>query len=196
MENIKCMIMDSDKESVDRLERILLKFNEVLLMPKPNHPQYVVKYVKQYEPDLLFLDVELPELTGFDVIQAIRKEGFNTAIALLSSSMHYAVKAIKLNVYDYFLKPLDIEEIKACVLRYQRDRSKGVMRNESQYIDPDFFSKREQEILELIYKGYTSKAIAEKLFLSKHTIDFYRKNILYKTGCKNFVQLRNRFNNT
>ena len=52
-----------------------------------------------------------------------------------------------------------------------------------------FFSVREQEVLELIDKGYTSNAIAKALFISKHTVDTHRRKMLQKTGCSNAIAL-------
>lgn len=52
-----------------------------------------------------------------------------------------------------------------------------------------FFSAREQEVLELIDKGYTSQAIAKALFISKHTVDTHRRKMLQKTGCANAIAL-------
>lgn len=52
-----------------------------------------------------------------------------------------------------------------------------------------FFSSRELEVLELIDKGLTSNAIAEKLFLSKHTVDTHRRKMLQKSGCANAIEL-------
>lgn len=51
------------------------------------------------------------------------------------------------------------------------------------------FSKREIEVLELVNKGFTSNVIAEKLYLSKHTIDTHRRKMLQKTGCSNVIEL-------
>jgi len=53
----------------------------------------------------------------------------------------------------------------------------------------DFFSPRELSIIELIYQKYTSRQIAERLYISKHTVDTHRKNILHKSNCKNAEEL-------
>lgn len=57
-------------------------------------------------------------------------------------------------------------------------------------------SKREREIIELVHKGYTSVEIAEKLFVSKLTIDTHRRNILHKTNSTNFIDLLQKIKNS
>ena len=178
MENIRSMIVDTEIEAIDQLERLLLKFNNIKILPSISDPQNIVCNIRSEKPNILFMDIEISDKTGFEIIDELRKEGLNIAVVIVTSYTHYAIKAIKKKVYDYFLKPVDIEDLKNCIKRFLNEETTSYLNELSDCNLYSDLSKRENEIVDLVFKGYTSKNIAEKLYLSKHTIDFYRKNIL------------------
>lgn len=79
-----------------------------------------VTAIAQHRPDLLFLDVEMPKLTGFDVL---RKSDLNGIEVIFTTAHdHYAIKAIKFAAVDYLLKPIDIDQLREAVDRVQTKR--------------------------------------------------------------------------
>ncbi len=190
MEKLTCMIVDDEIEAIDRLERLLLKIELIQILASTTHAKNVIPEILDKKPDILFLDVEMPDKTGFEIVDELKKERINTAIVFVTAYDQYAIKAIKNKAYDYLLKPVDIDELKCCIERYANEKTNGHLINLDNCTLSHDLSKRENEIVDLVFKGFTSTNIAEKLFLSKHTIDFHRKSILQKCGCKNFAELR------
>ena len=78
-------------------------------------PQDVVANILSWQPDIVFLDVDLAEeMTGFDILAAIKKEGLEAAVVMLTAddSAESAIKAMKLGAVEYFTKPFNLDEIK------------------------------------------------------------------------------------
>ncbi|MBK8847806.1 MAG: response regulator transcription factor [Bacteroidetes bacterium] len=72
--------------------------------------------IEQHQPDLLFLDVEMPVNTGFDLLNMIEHKTFE--VIFTTAYQHYSIKAIRYSALDYLLKPIDVDELKAAVDRY------------------------------------------------------------------------------
>lgn len=69
--------------------------------------------IEKYKPNLVFLDIEMPKLNGFDMLQQIPNKDFH--LIFTTAYDHYAIKAIKYAAFDYLLKPIDIDELKAAI---------------------------------------------------------------------------------
>lgn len=110
----KAIIVEDEPRSRELL-RSLVAANcpgvEVLAMA--GNVDEATALIKQHEPDLLFLDIELQTGTGFDVLARI--EGMEPAVIFTTAYDHYAIKAIKFSAAAYLLKPIDIEELKEAV---------------------------------------------------------------------------------
>ncbi|MCB0665729.1 MAG: response regulator transcription factor [Saprospiraceae bacterium] len=72
--------------------------------------------IQKLHPDLVFLDVEMPGMTGFEMLEALRDTRIN--VIFTTAYDHYAIKAIRFSAIDYLLKPIDVQELKAAVNRY------------------------------------------------------------------------------
>lgn len=72
-----------------------------------------ISIIEKHKPDIVFLDIEMPRLNGFDMLKQLKKINFQ--IIFTTAYDQYAIKAIKFSAFDYLLKPVDIEELKlAC----------------------------------------------------------------------------------
>jgi two-component system, LytTR family, response regulator len=72
-------------------------------------PEAGIMSILNLKPDLVFLDIEMPTATGFDVIEATKENDYE--IIFTTAYEHYAIKALKANAVDYLLKPIDVEEL-------------------------------------------------------------------------------------
>jgi DNA-binding NarL/FixJ family response regulator len=130
----------------------------------------------------------MPGMTGLELADTLRKKGYKGRIIFVSAHGHYSIKAIKAEAFDYILKPVDVDELKETIARYRSLSSgapdPGLVRNFD-------LSERELELIQHLSKGLSSEQIAEKMFLSRHTIDTHRRNILSKTGSRNTIELLN-----
>ena len=77
-----------------------------------------LKLIEKYEPEIVFLDIEMPRMDGFEMLKQLRNKNFH--IIFTTAYDQYAIKAIKYSAFDYLLKPVDIEELKSAVERVEQ----------------------------------------------------------------------------
>ena len=185
---IKCVIVDDEFDIRERLESLLNKIDGIEVVAKEGVPEISIQNVINLKPDIVFLDVEMPRMNGFDFVKKIREQFCYPTFIFVSAYNQYAIKAIKKEAFDFLLKPVDIEELSETIERYRskQNNDKNLTKNHHIF---DCLSEREKEVLNLLLKGLTSKEIAKRLFISKATIDTHRRNILDKTGMKSTAEL-------
>jgi len=110
MEYIKCAIIDDELAAVNRLEMLLQKIDTVQIVFKSTDPESFVAAIVQKKPDIVFLDIEMPRITGFDIIEDLRSKYFLPKFIFITGYNQYAIKAIKSAAFDYILKPVDIDD--------------------------------------------------------------------------------------
>ena len=187
MKNIRAVILDDERSACERLKKLLSSFPEIELAAYFMDSGKGMKYIIQKKPDLVFLDVELENaVSGFDLIEQLDQNGFHPYIVLVTAFPHYSIKAIKSEVFDYLIKPVDIDELKATLKRLDKHISPV-----EPILNRDFkmLSERETEVLKLVLEGKNSEEIAEILYLSVNTVHTHRRNILKKTGARHVVDL-------
>lgn len=173
---IKTILVDDEERALNRMAILLDKFPEIEVVAKVLGAETCMEIILKSKPDLVFLDVEMPGKSGLEVADEIHRNLTNTKVVFVTSYDHYAIKALKKEVFDYILKPCGIDELKAVINRFKIKVQ----------ID---LSKRELDIIRLVAKGETSHAIGEILHISRHTVDTHRRAILEKTACKNAAEL-------
>ena len=189
MKTINCIVIDDERNSRDRLIILLQKFEEVNIVGFEGDPEKGIDLICEKEPDIVFIDVEMPRKTGFDVVKDVKEKGCHSTFIFVTGYNQYAIKAIKNEAFDYILKPVDIDELKNSIERFKQYCEKKRHTPESGYISFENLSEREMEILQLLVECKTSQEIAEVLFISKNTVDTHRRHILEKTGAKSTQEL-------
>lgn len=190
MNKLNCILIDDEQEALDRLESLLIKFDFVNVLEKFYNPEEAVEKIVEQKPDLVFVDVEMPRKTGFDIIEEVRKQNVNPKFIFVTGYNQYAIKAIRAAAFDFLVKPIDIDELKDALNRFYESQ----IRNTTNGIPVDLIKKydlteREIEIINYLMVGKSSKEIAEELNLSKLTVDAHRKHILEKTKFHSTAEL-------
>jgi DNA-binding NarL/FixJ family response regulator len=172
-----------------------------------------LKSVEVNQPDLLILDIRMPNLNGIEVIEKLRSQNNLVKIVILSmyESEEYVLKSIKAGADGYLLKGSSKEEFLKALHTVSRggkyfsgDISSILI---GQLTRPSFFletkqatneeiliTKREKEILKLLLSGKGNKEIAETLDISKRTAEVHRFNLMKKLKVKNLMELSNKAN--
>lgn len=176
MNKIKTVLIDSDKDALVRLRKLLEKFEEVEVVGAFEDASQGLNFVLKNELDLAFVQIEMSKLSGLEIAEEISKRNSNVKIILISDHSHYAIKALKIAVFDYLLKPISIDELKKSLQRFNTKYKISL-------------NTRELEIIREMSNGLSSQNIGEKLFISRHTVDTYRRSILEKSNCQNTAQL-------
>ena len=173
---IKTILVDDEQIAIDRMKILLSHIPEIEIIETSTDALNSAEMIVNLEPDLVFLDVEMPYKTGLEVADELQKNRVFAKIIFVTSHDHYAIEAIKNNAFDYILKPVSINVLKDAINRYKSKLHSNL-------------SKREVDIIRLVAQGLNSKEIGAKLFISKHTVDTHRRKILNKTDCKNAIEL-------
>ncbi len=107
---LQAIIVDDEKKCITLLEKLLEQMQEqVKVVATFTHPEDAVMYIKQHEPDLIFLDIEMPKLNGFEVVGATREIGYE--VVFTTAFNQYAINAIRVSALDYLLKPINKLEL-------------------------------------------------------------------------------------
>lgn len=167
-----------------------------------------LKVVETTRPDLLILDIRMPNLTGIEVVEKLRSQNNPVKIVMLSmhESEEYVLKSIKAGADGYLLKGSGKEEfLKAVhtvanggkyfsgdissILIGQLGNTISTMETKKTSEEELLITKREKEILTLLLSGKGNREIAEALDISKRTAEVHRFNLMKKLKVKNLIEL-------
>lgn len=116
---MKVIIIDDEIQAQSYLQTLLLEINpEIQILDICSNLPQGVYSIAQYQPDVVFLDIEMPRFNGLEITQFIEKENMNFGIIFTTAYDQYAIEAFKTNAIDYLLKPIDREELKDSLDRY------------------------------------------------------------------------------
>jgi two-component system LytT family response regulator len=111
---INAIIVDDEKKALESLALKVSKyFPNISLTHKFQNPQKAVEEINKNHPDILFIDIEMPILSGFDVLSKIENPNFE--IIFVTAYNEYAIDAIKHCAIGYIVKPIDNEELRAAI---------------------------------------------------------------------------------
>ncbi len=115
---IKAIIVDDELGARESLSKMLeKKCKQVEVVAKVDSMATAFEAITDKEPDLVFLDIEMPNGNAFDLLEKFKEINFN--IIFTTAYDHYAIKAIKFSAVDYILKPIDPEELVQAVKRFE-----------------------------------------------------------------------------
>ena len=114
---IKCIIIDDEKPAREELAYLLSKFDEIKVMDHADSASKAVKSIKKNKPDFIFLDIQMPGKSGFDVLSEIKNMKKPPLIVFVTAFDQYAVKAFEKNAIDYIMKPFSQNRLEKSVTR-------------------------------------------------------------------------------
>ncbi|GAB5408382.1 MAG: LytTR family DNA-binding domain-containing protein [Balneolaceae bacterium] len=115
---IDCLIIDDDPFIHNLLQdKLSQHFPEITILGIAHSGEDGIKKISTLNPELIFLDVEMSDMTGFEMLSRVHSINFRTIF--ITSYSHYAIKAIRFNALDYLLKPFDLEELKESIKRFK-----------------------------------------------------------------------------
>jgi two-component system LytT family response regulator len=122
---IRTIIIDDEPLAIESLELILKKKcgEDVQVIASSNSPMMGKTLIEKHRPDLVFLDVEMPGMSGIDLIKSFPNPGFH--VVFVTAFDAYAVEAFRLSAMDYLLKPVNVEEIIRVITKIKTDLEKN-----------------------------------------------------------------------
>ena len=122
---LKAIIIDDEQNNLEYLETLVTEFiPEVELIGTSKSAVDGLKLVIKLEPDLLFLDIEMPKISEIDIAEMLTES--QTQVILTSAHKEYAIQAIRANVRDYLLKPIDLNDLKDAVDILLKEKEQAV----------------------------------------------------------------------
>jgi two-component system LytT family response regulator len=119
-DNIKILIVDDEPLARERIRLLLDGKPEIKIIGESSNGHQAVESIIKLHPDLVFLDIQMPEFNGFDVIQVIGVEQMPVVI-FVTAYDQYAVKAFDVHAIDYLLKPFDRDRLDEALQRAKRE---------------------------------------------------------------------------
>ncbi len=106
MHKIKAIIVDDEPQARESISHLLKEVNDVEVVDQCDNGQDAIEAISEHQPDLVFLDIQMPELNGFEVAERIDAES-DPYIVFVTAFDEYAIRAFDINAVDYILKPYD-----------------------------------------------------------------------------------------
>ncbi|PID69680.1 MAG: DNA-binding response regulator [Flavobacteriales bacterium] len=124
---LKTVLVDDEINALEALEWKLNRYVKDFEITKCNTPSEAIKIIEKEKPNLVFLDIEMPEMDGFTLLQKLNYKDFD----LIFTTAHdeFALKAIKVSAIDYLLKPVDKDELIAAVDKVKRSKKNYFLEN-------------------------------------------------------------------
>jgi len=202
--SIRIILADDHKIMREGLRALLAKHPDVEVVAEAGDGRGVVELSRELNPDVVVIDIAMPDLNGIDATRQIVKQ--SPGVKVIALSMHSDRKFVKemlsAGASGYLLKDAAFEEL---------DTALHTVMNNQTYLSPKItdtvvkdyvgstkpkgplyspvLSAREREVLQLIAEGQTTRDIAAKLYLSVKTVETHRKQIMDKLGLDSVAEL-------
>ncbi len=113
---MKVVIVDDERLSREELKKMLKQYPDIEILAECVNAEEGKKKIEELKPDLVFLDIEMPDKTGFEMLNEISAI---PDVVFISAYDEYAIKAFEFQALDYLLKPLDPQRLAECIKKYQ-----------------------------------------------------------------------------
>ncbi|OYU82342.1 MAG: DNA-binding response regulator [Flavobacterium sp. BFFFF1] len=133
---IKAILIDDENHCIITLQHLLSGFKNVVVVATTQDSSQAKELIETFKPDVVFLDIEMPVLNGFDVLQQFDDLPFK--VVFTTAYDQYAIKALKLNALDYLLKPIGHDDIEQVLEKYKAEQmhiSKDQLNHLHQFIN-------------------------------------------------------------
>ena len=203
MTGYRVMIADDHPLAREAICTLLEGEPSLEIVAEATNGQEAIELCKELQPDVILMDIRMPVINGLEATRQIKLLFPQIRVVILSVSVDVAdlFSAIQVGAQGYLLKNMDPDDwliyLKA-LLGDDTEVSRGMadrlfyqfqQGTPSSTPSPDVLTPREREILIHIAAGFTNKQIAEKLFITEHTVKNHVKHLLEKLALSNRVQL-------
>jgi len=196
-DKIKVLVVDDHPMVLEGMRSMLAQISFANLIGVASNAWEAIEKIKEQLPDIVLTDINMPDVSGIELAEKIKKEFPSVKIVAMSTfkERSYISKMVLNGATGYLVKSASKEEIEEALLSVHEGRlymsfDLEMSASEQRELkNVPVLSTREKEVLNLIADGLTNAQIAGALFISMHTVDSHRKNLLTKFGVKNTALL-------
>ena len=214
MDKINVVLADDHVLVRDGIKALLEDEIGISVIDEASNGKEALKIVNKNSPNVLIVDIRMPELNGIEVVREIKKSHKNVKTLVLSmhDSEEYVIQAIQAGADGYLLKGASKEEflkalnsiasggkyfsgdVSAIIMNnfVNGNTNVSVINEKKTDENPFNLTKREKQILDLVLQLKNNKDIAEELKISKRTAEVHRFNLMKKLEVKNLMELSNK----
>lgn len=201
---IKIIIADDHQLFIDGIKSILKSIKTMEIIGEVNNGKLLLELLEQQQCDVILMDINMPEMNGIDATKLIKSKfpGIRILMLTMYSSRDYIEKLLRVGADGYILKNTGKEELQEAIETVYKGESffskevterimeglqkKKIAEKNSYVVE---LTEREIDVLKLIVQEFTTIEIAEKLFISTHTVETHRKNLISKLNVRNIAGL-------
>jgi DNA-binding NarL/FixJ family response regulator len=199
---LQLAIIDDHQVVINGLTAMFANHPDIAIVFTTTSSAALLEYIQQTPPDVILLDIQMPDISGIDLCKVIHKQHRDLKIIAFSSfdDTHYVKQILRNGASGYVLKNADLQTLVKAI---------NTVINDKEFIDGNIqklllqesltgqrrslyeipLTKREKEILKLIAEEFSNQEIADQLFLSLRTVETHRYNLTQKLEAKNTAAL-------
>lgn len=188
---VRVVLADDHPLTRAGLKSYLDSEKEIELIGEAEDGQRALEMIRELEPDVVLLDIRMPKMDGVTVARMIKDSGIDVNIIMLTSydAQQYVLASLRNGAKGFILKTAPPDELARAIMVV----SKGGLFLDSEVagavgedeLMPETISAREREVLLLAARGFSSKEVASKLFISERTVQTHLASIYDKLGARN-----------
>lgn len=179
MHKIRCIIADDEPLALQLLQTLLQAKDDIEILAACSDGKEALKTIMELSPQLVFLDIEMPGMNGFDVVRRLQPE-FMPLVIFTTAFDQYAIKAFEIHAVDYVLKPLSADRLELAIERARMRMA----------IDQHGNEKNKSSVIgaldEMLYKRTGNRTAATELFDDDHQKPA-KKTFLIRDGAETLV---------
>jgi len=195
MKKVSVFIVDDHYMVIEGIRSLLQNEKDIEWSGHATNGTSCMAFLKQHQPDVILMDINLPDISGIDLCKEIKEKYPSVMILGLSTfnQFSYIEKMMNNGASGYVIKNAGKEELLEAIItvsagkNYLSDEVSQTLRKPED--SGILLTRREKEILLLIAEGKTNVEISQQLFISVNTVDTHRKNLLLKFESKNIASL-------
>lgn len=205
MSRTRILLVEDHQIVISGIKSALEDYPDFVVVGEAYNGREGVKKAKQLKPDIVIMDISLPDLNGMDATMQIKKvdPGIHVIIFTMHADKEYVINLLKAGISGYVLKEDSISDLILAIQAVRRGGTYFSTMAPKVWLDHlmimdngdlshhgfGSLSLREREVLQLLAEGYSVKDIASKLDLSPKTVETHKYNIMEKLGATSVVEL-------
>lgn len=199
---IHLAIVDDQSIICEGLKKILEAYEDLNVTATGQNGREAIEICRKYKIDVILLDIRMPEMTGVECVKYIRECSPDTKIIMLTTfdDESYIIEALSNGANGYLFKDIHYDALAQSIKNVYNGQFimpqkvaqvvvKNLKAEKASPADKFGFTDREEQIAEMLLKGFSNKQIANALFISEGTVKNYVSNIYVKTNTKDRLSL-------